>query len=276
MGLQFLIYYKYASARAKTLANEVAHWLRRKGYETYVLESGSAREYTGCNFIIVAGGDGTVIGILRQYACTDIPVFGINLGRVGFLTSARANNWNKPLEDALEGKLPIQKSMALSWCISKNDIIKFKGLAVNEVVICRYYPARLMELEILICGSRLGTLRCDGLIISSSLGSTGYSVSAGGPILFPSINAICITPICAFTPGIKPMVFPGHFNIELNIIHSSAECYITIDGHDSQKLDPMDKIKICGKNDALTFFGDQDQFFGHLHDRGIEFEPAKY
>ena len=115
----------------------------------------------------------------------------------------------------------------------------------------------------------MGSLRSDGVILCTPVGSSGYSVSAGGPLLYPSMDAIGFTPVCPFLNTISPMVFPGNTDIQLQVLRGSTDCYITVDGQEGQKLEKGDVLRVSGWSGAVQFLGEGASFFERLRSRGF-------
>lgn len=269
-----LILYKALNSEAASLAAVVASWLEEKGIKIWIAEAGQLPESiaTDTDCAVVLGGDGTILGLARKLAGRQIPIFGINFGRVGFLTAAGSSNWRQLLKEAITGNLPVHSCMALNWHLVRDGLTVRDGVAINDVVVSRGALARLVCLRIKINYADMGVLRSDGLIICTPLGSSGYSISAGGPLLYAGMNAIGITALCPFSRNISPLVFPVETSVELRIVKPSADCYITIDGQEGQKLADNDIISITGWPGAIQFLGSDNQFFEHLRTRGFKLE----
>ena len=201
-------------------------------------------------------------------------LFGINFGRVGFLTDAQPDHWEERLKVCLRDDPPLRACLALRWKLTRDGRLEAGGAAVNDVVLSRGSLSRLVCVHITVDGQRMGLLRSDGLILSTPVGSSGYSVSAGGPLLYPGRNAVAMTPICPFLNTISPMVFPGATVCHLRIEPGSTDCYITVDGQEGQQLEIGDLVEVTGVPAAVRFMGDEISFFERLRTRGFVLERA--
>jgi len=184
-----------------------------------------------CDFIVLIGGDGTFLSAAREAVKQGIPMAGYNLGTLGFLTELKKENLERSLKDIVQGKVKASQRKMLE--------IDFGGetnVALNDVVVSKGNIARMVKLLIEINGSHVTEMKADGLIISTPTGSTAYSLSAGGPVLTPKVNALVITPICPHSLTFRPLVIPDDSQIRVTLISQSEEVYVTIDG---QKVIPM-------------------------------------
>ena len=273
-----LLVYKARHEKAAALAGEAALWLRQQGHEvTGVICAGTdspAYAVTPLDFVVVLGGDGTMLGVARRLVGRKVPVLGINFGRIGFLTDAQPEQWREKLEECLTGTEPVRSCMALDWSLTRHGEIIASGCAVNDVVLSRGSLSRLVLFDVYIAGERLGSLRGDGIIVATPVGSSGYSVSAGGSLLHPSMEAIAITPICPFLNSISPMVFPGNTECTFQILQGSTDCFITVDGQEGQQLDRGDLVTVAGLPNAVHFLGKGTTFFERLRSRGFALQGA--
>ena len=274
-----LLVYKARHDRAAALADEAAQWLRQKGHTvTDVICAGvdsPAYAVEPIDFVVVLGGDGTMLGVARRLVGRKVPVLGINFGRIGFLTDAQPEQWREKLEECLSGSEPARSCMALSWSLTRKGQQIARGCAVNDVVLSRGSLSRLVLFDVFIAGERLGSLRGDGIIVATPVGSSGYSVSAGGSLLHPSMEAIAITPICPFLNSISPMVFPGNTECTFQILQGSTDCFLTVDGQEGQQLELGDTVTVAGLPGAVHFLGKGTTFFERLRSRGFVLQGAE-
>lgn len=269
---RILIIFKKNYESAATLANSIGVWLEGRGYAVALRESGKDDSITGYDLVITLGGDGTILGAARKIAGQKVPILGINFGRVGFLCACEPDNWREQLEKVFSRKAPILSCMALGWRLFRGNIAIAEGVAANEVALSRGTLARLICVEIKIDNDYLGVLRGDGLVCCSPLGSSGYSVSAGGPLINSRLNVIGMTPVCPFLTNVRPLVASGDSTFSLRVHQTSAVCYLTIDGQDGQCLEAEDRLEITGIKDALIFLGGETSFFDRLEARGLSLE----
>ncbi len=204
------------------------------------------REQMGaqCDLAIVIGGDGSFLNAARSLAHFDIPMLGINLGRLGFLTDIAPNQIDDHLNEILFGKYIAEQRCLLSSHILRDGEILAQGCALNDVVVHKLDIARMIEFETHINGEFVYRQRSDGLIISTPTGSTAYALSGGGPILAPTLKAISLVPICPHTLSNRPIVVPGDSRIEITIMGPSGHAQVTRDGQSNETLVAGDKVMI--------------------------------
>lgn len=245
-------------------ATRITSWLREKGIKAPMLPVNEAAAIED-GIAIVLGGDGTILGAGRKLAGRDVAILGINLGRVGFLTSSGKNGWKSVLQALLDNRLQTRRCAVLNWELLRAGKIEQKGIAVNDVVVSRGDTARLVPLKIAVNGNEFPVLRCDGVIVSSPIGSSGYNASAGGSVLHSTLAAYCLTPICPFLSGFKPLVLPSTAHTLVKSISTAINLYITIDGQELIAMAKDDAIKITGWDKALNFLGSDEHFFYNLN-----------
>lgn len=271
-----LLVCKVHHERAWKLGCEILQWLRIRGHVATLIEAGGheAAYDEELDFVIVLGGDGTMLGVARRLAGRPVPLFGINFGKVGFLTDAQPDHWEERLTACLKGEMPSRACLALRWRLMRGGRPAAGGTAVNDVVLSRGALSRLVCVNITVDGQGMGLLRSDGVILSTPVGSSGYSVSAGGSLLYPGMNAVALTPICPFLNTISPMVLPGATVFCMRIEAGSTDCYITVDGQEGQQLEIGDLVEVTGVPAAVHFMGDEVSFFERLRTRGFVLERA--
>lgn len=219
----------------KSIMEEVVQWAKGKGMEIFFdLEAGKILGIEGENreelprksdLIIAFGGDGTILSIAPECAIAKKPVMGVNLGTLGFLAEFGRDETIESLEKIVKGGALISKRTMLE--INYKDK---KFLALNEVTVSKAFSTRLIELTVFINEELLASIRGDGLIFSTATGSTAYSLSAGGPILEPSLECIIMTPICPHTLSVRPIVLPPSTRVRVESKSGEDEIHITIDG----------------------------------------------
>lgn len=196
------------------------------------------------DFIMVLGGDGTLLSVTRLLEQHKIPILGVNLGSLGFLTETTTEELFNRLEKVLDGDYDLQDRIRLSTCIHRAGEDLPQPLVLNDVVINKGALARILSLEIYVDDLYLTTYRADGLIVSTPTGSTAYSMAAGGPILYPNIHALVLTPICPHTLSHRPIVLPDTAKIEVVLQTPNEDVLITLDGQVGIELAYGDVIKI--------------------------------
>ena len=198
--------------------------------------------------VLVLGGDGTLLQAARELLQRHIPLLGINLGTLGFLTSAVKSELPKCLDSVLDDSCSIDERMMLEGVAYHGSEKIQMNIALNDVIIARAGFSRLVELKIYVNGELLSIYNADGIIVSTPTGSTGYSLSAGGPIIFPQTDVIVITPICPHSLQARSLVVSGEDRIMIEIGRrrktQKEEAMVTFDGRSAQELETGDRIEI--------------------------------
>jgi NAD+ kinase len=187
-------------------------------------------EPLGIDALITLGGDGTMLRGARFVGDRPIPILGVNLGRLGFLTACGgdAEELDSALERFVAGDYVVQRRMALSGHTSRNESEKWRAL--NDIVLHKGGFARVVHLEVWVNGELIGAYAADGLIIATPTGSTAYSLSAGGPVVVPTVESIVITPISPHTLAVRPVVLPPSADVEVRANDGPEELLVTVDG----------------------------------------------
>ena len=198
-----------------------------------------------CDLAIVVGGDGTMLNAARSLAQAEVPILGVNLGRLGFLADVSPTEMHERLDEILAGRYQEERRSLLQAKVLRDNQVVSESAALNDVVIHKVDIARMIEMETTIDGRFLHSLRADGLIVSTPTGSTAYALSGGGPILDPSLHALVLVPICPHTLSNRPIVVSDQVKIEITV-HSeqAAEAQITCDGQVNFPLVNGDRIRI--------------------------------
>lgn len=275
-----LIIHKNDHATASSLAHEIATWLLSCDYNPQIVPSASNYDYKSYqpNFVIVLGGDGSMVEVSRHFIVKPTPIMGINFGRVGFLTTVNSTHWKEFIQKHLDHETIVHKQMALKWEIINNDTIVNSGNAVNDVVISRGTLSRVVTFNISTEQQEICSLRADGLIISSPIGVTGYAVSAGGPLIHPDLNVLTITPICPFLCNFPSLILPYSTKIKASVVLPSTETYVTIDGQIGFPLGQSEFVRVEGVEAGIHFIKNaKDNYFSRLKTRGFieEHNPHK-
>jgi NAD+ kinase len=194
--------------------------------------------------IIVLGGDGTLLSVARQVWNKDIPILGVNLGGLGFLTEITLNELFPVLERVIQDDFEINEREVLRSAVVRKGKRIAEFTVLNDAVINKGALARIIDLETTINGEYLSTFRSDGLIISTPTGSTAYNLSAGGPIVYPSLHTIIITPICPHTLTIRPIIIPDDVKIRALLKSRSEEVTLTLDGQQGFSLESEDVVEV--------------------------------
>jgi len=203
------------------------------------------------DLIITLGGDGTLLGTARSLARTGIPILGVNLGHLGFLTDLEMADLFPCLERLLRGDYIIEKRMMLSAEVRRERASVANFYALNDVVITKGPLSRIIRLETYVGDEYLATYRADGIIVASPTGSTAYSLSAGGPIVRPDLGVLIVTPICPHTLYARPFILADHELIRIVLKSESPDVMVTIDGQIGFPLQKKDQI-LVKKADVYT------------------------
>jgi NAD+ kinase len=240
---------------------ELTIWLGQRGIQLVggpQIERERIEHETGCSvhevepdklaaaadLVLVLGGDGTMIATARLIGDEEVPVLGVNYGRLGYLTEFRIEELYEALEMILAGNYRLDKRVMLAVELQRGDEIINRNRVLNDVVINKSALARIIEIEAYLNSQFVGSFRADGLIVSTPTGSTAYNLSAGGPVIFPSMNAVVITPICPFTLSNRPLVVPDDALIELLMKTANEEVTLTLDGQVGFPLTVNDRVII--------------------------------
>ncbi len=249
------VYAKKNHPDAEQLALTICERLKRENIEV-LLEVGLAEQigqiigYAGedipeqVDLIIVLGGDGTLISVARQVGELNVPILGINLGRLGFLTEVTRDELPEMLERILCEDYEVSERMMLDAIIHRGGKEVGRYTVLNDVVINKGALARIIDMETYVDGRHLSTYKADGLIISTPTGSTGYNLAAGGPIVFPEINSLVISPICPHMLTNRPIMVWSRSVIEIKINFEDDVVFFTADGQVGRKLLPGDVVEV--------------------------------
>lgn len=240
---------------------ELVEWLAERGIKVVggpEIERERIEHQTGCavdevthdnlaadvDLILVLGGDGTMIATARMIGDQEVPVIGVNYGGLGYLAEFRIEELYAGLEAVLAGNYRLDKRVMLAVELRRDDTLITSNRVLNDVVINKSALARIIEIEASFNRQFVNSFRADGLIVSTPTGSTAYNLSAGGPVIFPSMNAVVITPICPFTLSNRPIVVPDDGEIELQLKTDQEEVALTLDGQVGFPLKVEDRIAI--------------------------------
>lgn len=247
---------KTSSPHAREVMDKLVPWLVARGVEVTVQEEygglagPSARAVSrdeipaGADIMLILGGDGTLLSVARLVEGADIPLLGINLGSLGFLTELGLDELFSALERVLTGDFRIEERMRLKVHLHRegDETCEFK--VFNDVVINKGALARIFDLEAFVNGYEVTTYKADGLIVSTPTGSTAYSLAAGGPIIEPTLDVILISPICSHTLTNRPLVVSGSSLVELRLTGDPGKVYLTLDGQEGMSLSGGDRIHV--------------------------------
>jgi NAD+ kinase len=267
------IVYKHNYAPARIEANKLQEWLELRGVTVYSEEmspKGRMNEISEDSFmlhdnikaLIVLGGDGTMLGAARKVGRYGIPILGVNLGGLGFLTGIPLNRLYPSMELMISDKLMLEDRLMLETKVIRDGEVICQFPTLNDVVIDKGALARIIDLDVYIKDEFLTTFRADGLIISTPTGSTGYNLAAGGPILYPTLSNIILTPICPFTLTNRPLILPDSVFISIMMGQESEEkVSLTFDGQVGFDLSHEDRILIYKSESRIKLYKSPDQTY---------------
>jgi len=240
---------------ASAIVPELVRWLEARGMQSRVDEETAfylgrkdglprAEVPDGAQLVIVLGGDGTLLAAARAVAGRVIPLFPVNLGGLGFLTAITLEQLYPELERALRNEQRVvPRRMLHGELVRQSETLKAYE-ALNDVVISKTQIARMIDLETHVDSQYVSTFKADGLIVATPTGSTAYSLSAGGPIVFPAVAALCITPVCPHMLTNRPVLVPDTSVIEIICLAGDREAFLTVDGQVGEPLLHGDRL-IC-------------------------------
>ena len=245
---------KPGHAEAKATALELSSWFSARDIKlvgTFPADHAEA-DLSGCGLVVVLGGDGTMIAAARMIGEAEVPVLGINYGSLGYLTDFRIEELHTAVESVVSGKFETDHRVMLRAELIRNGESIAGGRVLNDVVINKAALARIIAIEVRLNGLFVNSFRSDGLIVATPTGSTAYNLSAGGPIVYPSMNAVVLTPICPFTLTNRPIVIPDDAQIELKLESGSEGVILSLDGQTGFPLVVGDIVRIRKSRTTLN------------------------
>ena len=236
-------------------ACEVSEWFEKKGLsligeprreaEIGKDETAEVKKFKDeADLIVVLGGDGTMISTARLTGRREVLVLGVNYGSLGYLTEFRIEELYEALESILDGDYAVDERVMLDAEHWRGNDKLASGRVLNDVVINKAALARIIEIEVELNEFHVNSFRADGLIVSTPTGSTAYNLSAGGPIVYPSMNALVLTPICPFSLTNRPIVIPDNSEICLKLANENEGVVLTLDGQIGHAMRAEDQVKI--------------------------------
>jgi len=249
--MQQVYLYVKRSQEAFSFAKKVKELIQKEGFKTVsdqeeldFVEKIPYEEIKNSKLCVVVGGDGTFLAAARKVAPLGVPIVGINLGRFGFLTEIEKNEVQKLLPMVLKDAIPTQERLVLEVFKENKSGRKFVGYAINDVVISKSALARMIDISIDTSLGHLGTISGDGIIVATPTGSTAYALAAGGPIVYPTLNAKVLVPICPHTLTQRPIVLAGPVSLTFSLKTDYSEVFLTLDGQVGEEISPEDRITV--------------------------------
>lgn len=255
-------------------------WLQERGVNTFCDSETAACIPSSCkvkareeipaiaDLLIVLGGDGTLLAVARLLGDRNVPILPVNLGGLGFLTSVTLADLYPVLEQAIKGEARYSERVMLESRVLRQGKPIHCSRALNDAVLNKAALARIIDLELHVNGEFVNTFKADGLIVATPTGSTAYSLSAGGPIIYPIVSAFVITPICPHTLTNRPLVIPDSAKIEIGFAAGEAPIYLTVDGQVGVELQANDLVVLNAAPEKLRLVRPQGKsYFSVLRDK---------
>lgn len=254
---------KKGRPEARELAKKICSWCVERGLSVYIEKdlniiasqanlADPLSLIVSVEAVVVLGGDGTLLSVARIPASEKVLIIPVNLGGLGFLTEIRVEEVFTLLEQILSGRYTIDSRMLLEVVLFRNGTPHETHRILNDVVINKGAMARIIDLETTVNGRYLNTFKSDGLIICTPTGSTAYSLSAGGPIIYPSLRCISITPICPHTLTNRPIILPDDSVVQIRLKSEQEDVFLTMDGQIGIRLQKEDYIEVKKSGSSMS------------------------
>lgn len=264
---------------ALALARELIDRFAREGVDVWlereaarVLDradlAGETEGLAQCQIALVLGGDGALLKAARLAAPFKVPILGVNFGHLGFLTATEPSGLDEALERIFSGNFEVEERLMLEATMMRHGKERGRLLGLNDAVVTRGPFARVVEFEVYINDALAGRFLADGVIVSTPTGSTGYSLSAGGPIVNPRVEALIVTPICPHTIGARGFVTCPDESVRIRVLGQKGEAMLTVDGQVGEPLEAMDEVVVrrAQRSALLVGLGERN-FYTLLHNR---------
>jgi len=248
------IVYRLQTADAVALAKKIAKWLKEKDYnvftapqQTVIAGTQAIKTKAGLDkigLVIALGGDGTYLRAVRSLEGRQIPIVGINMGSLGFLTGNRAEDTFKVLEETLENKMDLRPRSMIHVLVRKKGKVRAEYHALNDVVIERGQGSHLISTAIYSEKFLVSEVKADGFIVASPTGSTAYNLAAGGPILHPEAKVFVVTPVAPHSLTSRPLILPDDLHMSFKMDSRSQKAQLIVDGQNETEITPDDEVVI--------------------------------
>jgi NAD+ kinase len=262
------------------VAPGLINWLEERGLKVFCDGETAQCISSSCNvksreeipalsdLLIVLGGDGTLLAAARLLGDRNVPILPVNLGGLGFLTSVTLDDLYPVLEQAVNGEARYSERVMLESRVMRKGKVFHCSRALNDAVLNKAALARIIDLELRVNGEFVNTFKADGLIVATPTGSTAYSLSAGGPIMYPIVSAFVITPICPHTLSNRPLVIPDSAKIEIAFAAGETPIYLTVDGQVGVELHTNDVVVLIAAAEKLRLVRPREKtYFSVLRDK---------
>lgn len=267
---------KRSQPEALALAARMAGWLLERGKAVFCEEAfpvdgaqpvPSSELPHKAGVLVVLGGDGTLLHAARLCAGVEVPILGINMGTLGFMTEVPREDAFAALERVVAGDFAVERRTKLAVRVEREGRTILAGEVLNDCVINKNALARIADIEASVDGARLTTFKADGIIVATPTGSSAYSLAAGGPLVQPSVKAMLVVPICPHTLTQRPVVLPEESEVEL-VLHTDGEMFVTLDGQSGRDLARGDRVIVRrATTSTLLVRHDPSGYFAVLRDK---------
>lgn len=261
------------------IISELLTWLAKHGYKT-IVDAETARYIRGqevvlrekmaskpLDLVIVLGGDGTLLSAARATAAIDVPLLGVNLGSLGFLTEVPLQSLYPMLDAIVKGKAAVEHRALMQCELLRGNTVRGSYLVFNDAVVNKTALARLNNYDLYVDKAFVSSYRADGMIVATPTGSTAYSLSAGGPVLMPSVAAFVITPVAPHSLTHRPLVVPDSVEIEILLRSEEEVAYLSLDGQPGLDLRDGDRVRCRSSEHQVTLFRTGGDFFHVLRSK---------
>ncbi|MBI4833742.1 MAG: NAD(+)/NADH kinase [Planctomycetes bacterium] len=229
----------------KRLINSLRQWLSKKACRVEVdLNNRLSLSSKKADLVVVFGGDGSILSAARRLGENPVPVIGVNLGKLGFMAGYSPQELKRSFSRILSGNYRQSSRMMIACEVIKPGGKRKSFIALNEIIVSREASSRMLYLKLSINKNHLATFGADGLIVSTPAGSTAHSLAAGGPVIHPAVRGFILTPVCAHTLAMRPLVIPAEDAVSIGFLGESKKIVLTVDGQIFVALSPKDKVHV--------------------------------
>jgi NAD+ kinase len=253
------VVYRRGTTAALSSARELCHWLKDRKVKVFSHPDqkidGALRMRNAkiLDLVVVLGGDGTYLEAVRMLGPERVPLLGVNMGGLGFLTVTRVQDLFPMVELALDGKLEVKRRSMLNVQVRSGNKVRDEFACLNDLVIERGPTSQLIHLAMTVDRLPITTIKADGLIVATPTGSTAYNLAGGGPILHPEVDALVVTPICPHSLTSRPFIFPDKRKVQFSILGAGKKAVLTLDGVKKAKIGPNDEVWVDRHPDDHLF-----------------------
>lgn len=252
---------------ARSLARSLEQWIRRRAKLAGV-DLGGTEDLSRvkADLVLVLGGDGSILSAARRLGANQVPTLGVNLGRLGFLAALSPETAAAALQQVLSGSYTVEERLMLRCLVRRQGKVVFNALALNDALVARETHSRMITVEVAVGYRQVIDYRCDGIVVATPTGATGYSLSAGGPILDPGLRAFAVTPICPHTLTNRPLVVPSADRLILRLSDVADRGIFSADGQVSRPIGKNDLVELAEAKEKFRLVSVKGgDFYSRLH-----------